>query len=134
MFRFVNPKSKRGQNTAEYALLIALVVAAVIAMQTQVQRAIQSRIRGAATTYADSRLQAESVDPKLYALSQYEPYYLRSSYAVTRNSVELTEFGKNKKDPTKKKGWIYYNAETNRVRTKGGFQNQIVIPGVVTSM
>ena len=41
-------KNRKAQNTAEYALLIALVVAGVIAMQTYAQRALQARIRDAA--------------------------------------------------------------------------------------
>ena len=40
-------KNRKAQNTAEYALLIALVVAGVIAMQTYAQRALQARIHDA---------------------------------------------------------------------------------------
>ena len=35
-------KNKKAQNTAEYALLIALVIAGVVAMQTYAQRALQA--------------------------------------------------------------------------------------------
>ena len=37
--------SKRGQNTLEYAVLIAIVAAAVVAMQTYVRRAIQANLK-----------------------------------------------------------------------------------------
>ena len=42
MFRKLN-RNKRGQNTAEYAILISLVVAGVVAMQTYVTRALNAR-------------------------------------------------------------------------------------------
>lgn len=41
-------RNKKAQNTAEYALLIALVVAAIIAIQTYVQRTLAARTRDAA--------------------------------------------------------------------------------------
>jgi len=37
--------NKKGQNTAEYAILIALVVAAAVGMQTYVKRGVQARMR-----------------------------------------------------------------------------------------
>ena len=46
-------KNRKAQNTAEYALLIALVVAGVIAMQTYAQRALQARIHDASHVYGD---------------------------------------------------------------------------------
>ena len=74
-------KSKRAQNTAEYALMISLVVAAVIAMQQYAQRAIQARIRDAANYMAvNSGLGAKTI--------QYEPYYLQRSYDSTSESQE----------------------------------------------
>ena len=47
-------KNRKAQNTAEYALLIALVVAGVIAMQTYAQRALQARIHDAAQYMANA--------------------------------------------------------------------------------
>ncbi len=40
--RFTN---KKGQNTAEYAILIALVIAAAIGIQTYVKRGLQGRLK-----------------------------------------------------------------------------------------
>ena len=73
-------KNRKAQNTAEYALLIALVVAAVIAMQTYAQRTLQARIRGASEYLTQSTTQLGNV-------SQYEPYYLSSNYEITRAAM-----------------------------------------------
>lgn len=76
-------QNKKAQQTAEYAILIALVVGAVIAMQTYAQRTIQARIRGAAMYLASGAVTAAS--GVLGTDQQYEPYYTSSSYDVTRN-------------------------------------------------
>lgn len=73
-------RNKKAQQTAEYAILIALVVGAVIAMQTYAQRTIQARIRGA-STYLSQVGGGGYLGTEL----QYEPYYTNSSYAVTRD-------------------------------------------------
>ena len=74
-------KNKKAQNTAEYALLIALVVAGVIAMQTYAQRALQARVR-------DASLYLASTTNAIGTTNQYEPYYLSSNYAVDRQTNE----------------------------------------------
>lgn len=74
-------KNKKAQNTAEYALLIALVVAGIIAMQQYAQRALQARVRDASTYMSTST-------STLGTAVQYEPYYQASSHNVTRASVE----------------------------------------------
>ena len=74
-------KNKKAQNTAEYALLIALVVAGVIAMQTYAQRALQARVR-------DASLYLTNQTSDLGTTNQYEPYYLSSNYSVDRASNE----------------------------------------------
>jgi len=75
-------KNKKAQNTAEYALLIALVVAGVIAMQTYAQRALQARIHDA------SGYMAQSSNGVLGNSTQYEPYYLQSNYSSNSASDE----------------------------------------------
>ena len=82
MFRKLKGK-KKGQNTAEYAILISLVVAAVIAMQTYVQRGLQSRMRGAVREY----LVGETAE--LGDTVQYEPYYLETNFNVLRESEQV---------------------------------------------
>jgi len=45
---------KKGQNTAEYAIIIALVIAAAIAMQTYVKRGVQGRVHDASDRFYDN--------------------------------------------------------------------------------
>ena len=80
-------KNKKAQNTAEYALLIALVVAGIIAMQTYAQRALQARIHDASQYMANA--------DTLGGLNstQYEPYYLQTNYNVNTNSDEVQRLG-----------------------------------------
>ena len=82
-------KNRKAQNTAEYALLIALVVAGVIAMQTYAQRALQARIHDAASYMA----QASNGTAGFNTTTQYEPYYLQSNYSSTSNSDENKRLG-----------------------------------------
>jgi Flp pilus assembly pilin Flp len=81
-------KNKKAQNTADYALLIALVVAGVIAMQTYAQRALQARIHDA-STYMEGQTSTIGKD------TQYEPYYMASDYNVATNSVENKRLGES---------------------------------------
>lgn len=73
-------KNKKGQNTAEYAILIGLIVAAAVAMQTYVKRGLQGRVRDAVDTLAVGT-------SNLGTTGQYEPYYLESSFNVTSGST-----------------------------------------------
>ena len=99
-------KNKIGQNTAEYALLIALVVAGVIAMQTYAQRSLQARIRSASVFLTN---QTGTLGNSV----QYEPYYLQSEYSVTRNTANTKKLGE---------GLTYLDANTNRERADQGYQ------------
>lgn len=103
-------RNKKAQNTAEYALLIALVVAGVIAMQTYAQRALQARVR-------DASLTLQSQTSELGSAVQYEPYYLSSSYTVDRQSNENKIYGAR----SDKSGYVAINADNDRSRT--GAQN-----------
>ena len=98
-------KNKRAQNTAEYALLIALVVAGIIAMQTYAQRALQARVRDAShylTTDSSVNVIGNSV--------QYEPYYMSSGYNVARDQVT---------DKRLAEGTVAYDSTSNRTREGG---------------
>jgi Flp pilus assembly pilin Flp len=101
-------KNKKAQNTAEYALLIALVVAGVIAMQTFAQRALQARI-GDASTYMASQTNA------IGNHTQYEPYYQQSDYEQTSNSTSTKELIGNQQI-----GSVISESDDQRSRT--GFQ------------
>ena len=82
-------KNRKAQNTAEYALLIALVVAGVIAMQTYAQRALQARVRDASIFLTTS-----NGVTSIGNTTQYEPYYLQSDYNVTKNDTENKRLGR----------------------------------------
>ena len=105
----------KGQSTAEYAILIALVVAAVIAMQTYAKRALQARMRDA------SRYLVQQTN-ELGNSAQYEPYYLQTNFAVTRQEDRGQVLGLNR---------LGYNGVSNISRDAGGFQqfdyNQAII-------
>jgi hypothetical protein len=73
--------NKKGQNTAEYAILISLVIAGIIAMQTYAQRALQARVRDG------SQFMVTNTNT-IGATDQYEPYYLNKSMNKTLNSTE----------------------------------------------
>ncbi len=68
---------KRGQNTAEYAIVISLVIGAAIAMQTYIKRGIEQK--------AKLRVDAFSSAGGFVA-NQYEPYYLDTVVDVDSTS------------------------------------------------
>lgn len=80
MFRKL--KNKKAQNTAEYAILIALVIGAVVAMQTYAQRALQGRIRDA-SVYMKNQTNEFGGDTL-----QYEPYYTNTKSTSERASED----------------------------------------------
>jgi Flp pilus assembly pilin Flp len=98
-------KNRKAQNTAEYALLIALVVAGIIAMQTYAQRALQARIHDV-STYMATADSNSSIG--LGNSTQYEPYYLSSDYNMTSNSVDNKRLGS---------GLVGQDSASNRTRT-----------------
>ena len=108
-------KSKKAQNTAEYAILISLVVAGIVAMQTYAQRALQARVRDSSdvmtSIVGNSDVHNAWTDvggTALGATKQYEPYYLASNYETDRTDEE--EKG------TKGEEGFYLNAKSDRTR------------------
>ena len=99
-------KNKKAQNTAEYALLIALVVAGVIAMQTYAQRALQARMR-------DASLKMAEKTSDIGTTNQYEPYYLRTQYNIDRDTTETSFLTANTAGS---------KTDNTRGRDIGGFQ------------
>ncbi len=82
---FIKLNAKRGQNTAEYAILIGVIVAAAIAMQIYIRRGMQARIRDAVDY---SRLgQGNELQNFFSNEKQYEPYYLNSSFTTTSSGA-----------------------------------------------
>lgn len=84
MYRWLNSRSRKGQNTAEYAILIGVIVAAAIAMQIYIRRGMQARIKDAVdyTQTAD-----DSASVNLFTQSQYEPYYMSTNFTTTQAGV-----------------------------------------------
>jgi len=83
-------RNRRGQNTAEYAVLIGLIVAAAIAMQTYVKRGLQARIKEA----ADHVPMEKDVGGRELSFTeggQYEPYYFVSGFRTKRASEQTEE-------------------------------------------
>jgi Flp pilus assembly pilin Flp len=115
-------KNKKAQNTAEYAILIALVVAGIIAMQTYAQRAIQARVRDASVflgqTTAFNGLNTV----------QYEPYYLSTDYTVTRDDSETERLTDS---------ITAMDVNSSRSRAQGGtqvFDYDTSLPGIVNGL
>lgn len=84
MFRWLN--SRRGQNTAEYAILIGVIVAAAIAMQIYIRRGMQARIKDTVdfTMTAD-----DDVGGAIFnnTTRQYEPYYMSTNFTTVQNGT-----------------------------------------------
>lgn len=106
-------QNKKAQQTAEYAILIALVVGAVIAMQTYAQRTIQARIRGAAKYMANN---PGGVGNGILGTElQYVPYYLDEQYTVTRDDTTDQTLIPSKNIST-------VSSEEKKTRASGGYQ------------
>jgi hypothetical protein len=94
-------RSKKAQNTAEYAILIALVIGVFSAMQIYIRRGLQARIKGGSDTLPFSVLgQANTIDGVSQTImgpanfTQYEPYYItKGAYQMTSRTQEGTEEG-----------------------------------------
>ncbi len=86
---FLRSRSKKGQNTAEYAILIGVIVAAAIAMQVYIRRGVQARIKDAVdfTATADDDMGGNVFSGNL----QYEPYYDQGSTYTTTSTAQVTE-------------------------------------------
>jgi hypothetical protein len=78
--------SRKAQSTAEYVIVLGLIVAAVVAMQTYVKRGFQGRIKEA-VDYTGN----QGSDVVQFTGQQYEPYYLGSTFATTREAEETED-------------------------------------------
>ncbi len=66
-------RSKTGQSTLEYAILIAVIVGGLIAMQVYVKRGVQGRLRSSADDIG----------------GQYSPGYVESSFTTETSSTTM---------------------------------------------
>jgi len=111
----MNIRRKKGQNTAEYAILIALVVAVAVAMQTYVKRSLQAGVKFA----------VDKVKKSNTAVGQYEPYYLESSYDTTISKYKDTEQTEAKGKVTR----TYGADKKEKTITREGYQKLRDITG-----
>lgn len=88
--------NKKGQNTAEYAILIALIIAAAIGMQTYVKRGLQSRLHDESKNFVNELANdpnwANINDVDTKALIQFEPDKLskKATQDVLEDTVKST--------------------------------------------
>ncbi len=87
--------NRRGQSTAEYAILIAVVIAAVVGMQLYVKRGMQAKFKNMSDVYT---AQGGVVGATPIATTQqYEPYYTASgtlvSDTVNKESAKMAATG-----------------------------------------
>lgn len=103
--------NKRGQSTAEYAILIGLVIGALIVMQTYVRRGIQGRFRDATDDYVSSIgsdanwTNISSANPILSPQWEYEQYQGQRTRQVitgTQTTETMEKGGKVSRDITEK--------------------------------
>jgi hypothetical protein len=82
--------NRKGQNIAEYSILIALVIAAAVAMQTYVKRGLQGRVRDAVDYTGNNTTAGFS-----FTGNQYEPYYASSASNQTQKHVAVVNEAAN---------------------------------------
>lgn len=99
--------NRRGQNTAEYAILIALVIAAAVAMQTYVKRSVQGGVK-----YTVDKLKDKT--------GQYEPYYLQSEYDTTQKAFQDIE--ETKAGGQVERTFAGEEGKGEKVTTRAGYQ------------
>ena len=95
-------RNRKGQSTAEYAIVLSIVIAAVIGMQIYVKRGLQAKVQGAmAHLSVGVTGSAGGAAGTIGTKEQYEPYYANTNYNVTQNSSSIDTynngglFGKN---------------------------------------
>ena len=76
--------NRKGQNTAEYAILIAVVIGAIVAMQLYVKRGLQGKVKDVSDIVGDGLVAAKVVP---VVTQQYEPYYNQSNYDVSQDQA-----------------------------------------------
>ncbi|MGE5309365.1 MAG: hypothetical protein ACM3OC_09790 [Deltaproteobacteria bacterium] len=82
-------RKNRGQNIAEYSILIALVVGAAVAMQVFVKRGVQGRMKDV-TDHTGVAGQDVGGDGLTFSGKGYEPYYQHQAADVSSNR-QVTE-------------------------------------------
>ena len=82
---------RKGQSTAEYAIVIALVIAAAVAMQIYIKRKLQGKVKDA-VDYNEVHAGTNWLNPGEPTLKQYDPYYeTHTNITSTSGHKESTE-------------------------------------------
>lgn len=81
---------RKGQNIAEYVILVAIIIAAAAAMQVYIRRGIQGRMADAVDFAPEAEVlwttnTSNSTNMLKFNTRQYEPYYAESEANVTSN-------------------------------------------------
>jgi hypothetical protein len=77
---------KKGQNIAEYVILVALIIAAAAAMQVYLRRGLQGRMADAVDFNVGLDMVGTGNNTSAileFTTKQYEPYYQKSAANVT---------------------------------------------------
>ncbi len=130
--------NRRGQSSAEYAIVLAVLLAALVAMQVYIKRGAAGRIKvgvdqytqvGAKTlTWLDDSTPSTNTDDvqltnsTATAKGQYEPYYAESSSDIVRHgeTIEDTDLAGNQVTRTIAEG----AAKEQTLRKVGSYQKQ----------
>jgi hypothetical protein len=85
---------RKGQNIAEYSILIALVIAAAVAMNTYVKRNLQAKVHDA-VNYAGPEIKGVGGNDLKFSGAQFEPDYVSSTtnQTSTKNALEKAGAG-----------------------------------------
>ena len=93
--------NRKGQNTAEYAILIALIVAVAVGTQTYIKRGVQSRMRDESKHFSDAAGDTtawnniSSAAANVTIADQWEPgEFSRKSTQVVRKDEEKSTLDK----------------------------------------
>ena len=105
-------RNRKGQSTAEYALLISLVLAAYVGIQLFVNRGLKAKVADVTEHFTNQ----DGGESTIGKLSQYEPYYSESKYDVTQNRENKEQYGN--------KGLVNRDVYEATERKTGGFSRQ----------
>jgi len=91
-------RKRRGQSVGEYAVIMAVVIGAAVAMQVYIKRGLQAKIKNGTDAYTGigttiAQVGGGASDVTVGTTSQYEPYYLESSYDRYQETVEQEHLG-----------------------------------------
>ena len=109
--------NRKGQNTAEYAILIAVVIGAIIAMQLYVKRGLQGKVRDVTDNVGAGLLDAGYTK----VTNQYEPYYNTNNYTVGQDQSVNEQYQTG--------GLVARNSQSEKTTREGFSKSGVDITG-----